>query len=87
MTLNGTPIDPAQTYRVTTSAFLGNGGDSYRGFLQARDRVVGITDIAALEAWLQAVPPRAGPTEARTTDLRPELNPNRGTAPPGQKYR
>ena len=87
MTLNGTPVDPAATYRVTTSEFLGNGGDSFSGFGKARDRVIGISDIAALEAWLKAVPPRAGPTEERTADLRPELNPNRGTTPPGQKYR
>ncbi len=87
MTLNGAPIDPAQIYRITTSEFLGKGGDSYSGFLKARDPVHGIADIAALEAWLQAVPPRTGPTEGRTTDLRPELNPNRDTTPPGQKYR
>ncbi len=87
MILNGAPIDPAKTYRITTNQFLSNGGDSYSGFLKARDEVIGTSDIAALEAWLKAVPPRAGPTEARTTDLRPELNPNRDTTPPGQKYR
>jgi 5'-nucleotidase len=87
MILNGAPIDPAKTYRITTNQFLSNGGDSYSGFLKARDEVIGTSDIAALEAWLKAVPPRAGPTETRTTDLRPELNPNRDTTPPGQKYR
>ncbi len=87
MILNGAPIDPAKTYRITTNQFLSNGGDSYSGFLKARDEVIGTSDIAALEAWLKAVPPRAGPAEARTTDLRPELNPNRDTTPPGQKYR
>jgi 5'-nucleotidase len=87
MTLNGVPIDPARTYRVTSNEFLANGGDSFEGFRKGRDRVKGISDIVALEAWLQAVPPRAAPRDARTTDLHPELNPNRGTAPPGQVYR
>ncbi len=87
MMLNGVPIDPAKTYRVTTSQFLSDGGDGFTGFTKGRDEVNGISDIAALEAWLKAIPPRAGPTEARTIDLRPELNPNRGTTPPGQKYR
>ena len=29
MTLNGVPIDPAATYRVTTNDFLANGGDGF----------------------------------------------------------
>jgi 5'-nucleotidase len=87
ISLNGVAIDPAKAYRVTTSQFLADGGDSYAGFTKGRDRVSGISDIAALEAWLKAVPPRAGPSETRAIDLRPELNPNRGVTPPGQKYR
>ena len=31
MRLNGVPIDPAATYRVTTNDFLANGGDSFPG--------------------------------------------------------
>jgi len=87
MTLNGAAINPAATYRITTSLFLGNGGDSFDLFLKARDRVVGVLDIAAFEAWLKAVPPRVTPKDSRTTDMRPDLNPNRSTVPPGQKYR
>ena len=87
MTLKGAPVDPAGDYRVTVSMFLANGGDGFGTFRQGRDRTIGTTDIAAFEAWLKAVPPRAAPQEARTTDLRPELNPNRRVSPPGQKYR
>ena len=29
LTLNGTPIDPAATYQVTTNDFLANGGDGF----------------------------------------------------------
>ena len=50
-------------------------------------RVVGMSDIAALEAWLKAVPPRIPPAVSRTTDLRPDLNQVKSTAPPGIKYR
>jgi 5'-nucleotidase len=87
MTLNGAAIDPAKDYRVTVANFLANGGDSYSAFLKGRNRTTGPTDIAALEAWLQAKPGRAAPRESRTTDLRPELNPNNRVSPPGQKYR
>jgi len=87
MSLDGQPIDPARDYRVTVSMFLANGGDSYTSFRNGRNRTIGGLDIAALEAWLQAVPPRAAPTELRHKDLRPDLTPRRISAPPGQKYR
>ena len=67
--------------------FLANGGDSFDAFRQGRNRTIGMLDIAALEAWLQAVPPRVAPPEPRHTDLHPELNPNYRPTPPGQKYR
>ncbi len=87
ITLNGTGIDPVKNYRVTVSLFLANGGDTYTALLAGRDRVMGMLDVAALEAWLQAIPPRAAPAEARILDLHPELNPNKLRSPPGQKYR
>ncbi|MEQ1495832.1 MAG: bifunctional metallophosphatase/5'-nucleotidase [Novosphingobium sp.] len=65
MTLNGAPIDPAATYRVTTNSFLAGGGDSFSLFNRQRDAVVGISDLAALEGWLKAVPPRVVPIEDR----------------------
>ncbi len=87
MTLNGAAIDPARDYPVTVSMFLANGGDSFDAFRAGRNRTIGGLDIAALEAWLQAVPPRVPPAEPRHKDLRPELNPNYRPTPPGQKYR
>ena len=65
MTLNGQPIDPTATYRITTNSFLAGGGDSFSLFNRQRDAVVGIPDIDALEAWLKAVPPRPVPSEDR----------------------
>ena len=87
LTLGGAALDPAREYRVTVSMFLANGGDDFDLFRAGRSRTIGVVDLAALEAWLQAVPPRKVPPEPRTTDLRPELNPNKRIDPPGQKYR
>ncbi|MEZ5734296.1 MAG: bifunctional metallophosphatase/5'-nucleotidase [Novosphingobium sp.] len=87
MTLNGKPIDPAKVYRVTVNNFLANGGDTFSGFTEGREQTVGMSDIAALEAWLKAVPPRVPPTERRYTDAQPDLNPVRSTTPPGTRYR
>jgi 5'-nucleotidase len=72
MALNGQPIDPAASYRVTTSDFLASGGDTYSVLLKGRDRVIGVSDITALEAWLQAIPPRPVPQEQRAVDLTPK---------------
>ena len=69
MSLNGQPIDPALTYRVTTNNFLAGGGDSFSGFTAQRDAVIGMIDIDALEAWLQADPPRSAPNEQRAIDV------------------
>ena len=69
MTLDRAPIRDEARYRVTVPSFLADGGDSFTAFTQGTDAVIGMADIAALEAWLQAVPPRAVPDENRTPDL------------------
>jgi 5'-nucleotidase len=75
MTLDGMPIDPAGSYRVTVNAFLANGGDTFRAFMQGAQRTIGPLDIDALESWLKADPPGQPPPGNRATDLRPDLNP------------
>ena len=72
MTLDGEPIRPEARYRVTTNSFLAGGGDSYSVFRDGTDATIGMADIAALEAWLQAIPPRAVPEELRTLDVTPK---------------
>ncbi|MBS0481844.1 MAG: bifunctional metallophosphatase/5'-nucleotidase [Proteobacteria bacterium] len=68
MTLDGRPIDPAQSYRVTVNSFLANGGDSFATFVRMRDAATApVTDIEALEAWLNAAQPRSAPLEDRAT--------------------
>lgn len=69
MTFHGAPIDPARSYRVTTNSFLANGGDGFTLLARQRDAVIGIDDLAALEAWLKAAPARAVPREVRVTDV------------------
>ena len=75
LTFEGKPVDPAATYRVTTSTFLASGGDGYLALKQGRDPTPGGVDVDALEAWLAATPPRPLPTELRTTDLTPQPAP------------
>ena len=71
VTLNGAPIDPAAAYRVTVNSFLSTGGDGFTLFNEGTDRTVGMADLAALEAWLQADPPRAAPAQPRVRSLGP----------------
>jgi 5'-nucleotidase len=64
MTLNGVPIDPAATYRVTTNDFLANGGDGFGNLTGGTDRVYAPGfDIDALVAYLggPAAPVPPGP--------------------------
>jgi len=67
MTLDGRPIDPNATYRVTANNFLADGGDTFTLFAQARDKVIGESDIAALEGWVAGVPVRTVPEDARVS--------------------
>ena len=67
MTLNGQPIDPAATYRVTTNSFLSDGGDSFTELVNGRDKVIGMADVAALEAWVGGDTVRTIPGELRYT--------------------
>jgi 5'-nucleotidase len=62
--LNGTPIDPAATYRVTTNDFLANGGDGFTNLTAGTERTTAPGfDIDALVALLGAGAP-VGPGPA-----------------------
>ncbi len=53
MALNGTPIDPTATYRVTTNDFLANGGDGFTRLTGGTDRATAPGfDVDALVAYL-----------------------------------
>ena len=57
LTLNGTPIDPAATYRVSTNDFLANGGDGFTNLTVATNRTTAPGfDVDALAAYLNPGP-------------------------------
>jgi 5'-nucleotidase len=61
MTLNGTPIDPAASYRITVNSFLAGGGDGFSQLLLGTDVLFGGLDIDAFEDYLFAHSPLAPP--------------------------
>ena len=71
LALNGTPIDPAASYRVTTNDFLANGGDGFGNLTGGTDRTTAPGfDIDALVAYLGAGAP-VGPGPADRITLLP----------------
>jgi len=65
ITLNGQPLRPEQTYRVTVNSFLADGGDNFTVLRQGRDRLGGVTDLAAWEAYFRAHSPLSPPALGR----------------------
>jgi 5'-nucleotidase len=58
MTLNGTPINPAASYRVTVNSFLASGGDNFFVLAQGTNRQnAGFNDLNVLVDYLQANSP------------------------------
>jgi 5'-nucleotidase len=68
LSLNGTPIDPAASYQVTTNDFLANGGDGFSVLTAGTGRTTAPGfDIDALVAYLGAAPVAPGPANRITT--------------------
>jgi len=62
--LNGRPIDPAATYRITVNNFLAVGGDGFTVLKDGHDPLIGIYDVDALSAYLRSNSPVApGPID------------------------
>jgi 5'-nucleotidase len=57
MALNGQPIDPAASYRVTVNNFLSVGGDGFTNLKQGTAPLVGVYDIDALYGYFMANSP------------------------------
>ncbi len=72
VTIDGKPLDPGASYRVTMNSFLAGGGDSFTVFRDGKDAVTGGLDIDALQAWIAAVPVRPLPPLGRVRDLTPK---------------
>jgi 5'-nucleotidase len=69
MSLNGKPIDPAASYRITVNNFLSVGGN---GFTVLKDGVapqVGVYDLDALCDYFQANSPIEPPAPDRITRI------------------
>ena len=67
--LNGVPINPTTSYRVTANVFLAEGGDGFTVFKSGTDRLTGDIDLDALVAYLgansSAVSPLGPPPSTR----------------------
>ena len=68
--VNGKPIDPARSYRVTVNNFLASGGDGFTALAQGTNPVDGGLDLDATEAYLKSNPPV--PQKGRVIDLTPK---------------
>jgi 5'-nucleotidase len=67
MTLNGVPIDPAASYRVSTNDFLANGGDGFTNLKVGTNRVTAPGfDVDALVAYFGTGPISPGPVNRIT---------------------
>lgn len=65
--LNGTPIDPNASYRVTMNSFLADGGDGFSVFTQGTNVLGGAVDTDAFEAYFAANSPVAPGPQNRIT--------------------
>lgn len=67
--LNGVPLDPSASYRVTVNSFLADGGDNFFILPSGTDRLGGAVDTDALEAYFAAFSPVAPGPQNRITVL------------------
>jgi 5'-nucleotidase len=63
--LDGQPLDPQRSYRVTVNDFLAQGGDGFTVFEQATDPVRGVMDVVALENYVSTHAPLQAPPSGR----------------------
>ncbi|SFW55258.1 bifunctional metallophosphatase/5'-nucleotidase [Amycolatopsis australiensis] len=69
ITVNGTPVDPAASYRVSVNNFLAAGGDGFTEFTKGTNLSGGPVDLDALIAYLGTHPNLAPPAADRITRL------------------
>ncbi|CCE09578.1 putative 5'-nucleotidase [Bradyrhizobium sp. STM 3843] len=71
ITLNGAPIDPAASYRVTINNYLALGGDNFTAFKAGLDPLTGRFDDEVLFGYLADRSPLAPPPRDRITNRAP----------------
>ena len=67
ITIEGVPVNPTTTYRVTVNSYIASGGNGFSVLTEGTDRTGGMTDLDALIAYFEDVgdvPP--GPTDRIT---------------------
>ena len=69
VTIDGTPITPEGTYRITVNNFLADGGDGFSVLIGGTNRFVGGLDLDAFLAYLKANTPTIGAPTNRITVL------------------
>ena len=69
VTLNGSAIVDAQSYRVEMNVFLATGGDGFSVFNQCTNQLGGEVDLDALVRYFQAHSPISAPAEDRIVRL------------------
>ena len=67
ITINGTPINPTATYRITVNSFLADGGDNFTVLRSGTNRLGGAVDTDALEAYFKVSSPVAPGPQDRIT--------------------
>ncbi len=67
ITVEGTPVDPNGSYRVSVNNFLAAGGDGFSEFQNGTDLVGGPVDLDAFTEYLTANPDLAPPPADRIT--------------------
>jgi 5'-nucleotidase len=67
--LNGVPLNPTDNYRITVNSFLADGGDNFSILLSGTNRLGGVVDTDALEAYFVDFSPVAPGPQNRITVL------------------
>jgi len=67
--INGVPVDPNGSYRVTVNSFLADGGDGFAVLVQGTNRLGGDVDTDALEKYFVANSPVAPGPQNRITQI------------------
>jgi 5'-nucleotidase len=65
--LDGVPIDPARTYRVTINNYLALGGDGFTAFKDGTNAQYGVYDVDALYSYFEDHSPLAASPPTRIT--------------------
>lgn len=63
--VDGAPVGPADSVRVTVNAFLAEGGDGFTALTRGTDQTVGINDLDALVDYVAAESPVPAPKRDR----------------------